>query len=114
MPRLDSFSIELKTGESALKGPLKFIINGFPLEFDEVEGGTGSGETFSATGAPGSFPHTLLLHGPEEGDWEVEGFSVTYHPNGEEPYRIRFGGVTVDSASDLNIWADRPSPVMDV
>ena len=114
MPRLDTFTIQLKTGESPLKGPLKFIINGFPLEFEEVSGGTGSGETLEAKGAPGSFPHALLLHGPEEGDWEIEEFSVTYHPMGEEPYRIRFGGVTVDSSSDLNIWAERPLPVMDV
>jgi len=114
MPRLDTFSIELTTGDSPRKGPLKFIINGFPLEFEDVEGGTGVGETFKGTGAPGSFPHALLIHGPEEGDWEIEGFNVTYHPNGEEPYRIRFGGVTVDSSSDLNIWAERPQPVMDV
>lgn len=114
MPRLDTFSIELTTGDAPLTGELKFIINGFPLEFEEVSGGTGAGETLEATGAPGSFPHSLLLHGPEEGDWEIKEFSVTYRPSGEEPYRIRFGGVTVNSSSDLNIWAERPLPVIEV
>ena len=114
MPRLDTFDIKVTTGESPLQGDLKFAINGFPLDFDNVRGGTGPHETFEATGAPGSFPHSLVLKGPEEGAWDIETMRITYHVHGEEPYTIRFGAVTVDHQSDLNLWVERPQPVLDV
>lgn len=114
MPRLETFTVALKTGESSLQGSLQFVINGFPLEFEQKEGGTGPGETLNATGNPGSFPHSLLLRGPESGEWDIEDLRVTYTPFGEEPYSVRFGSITLDASSDLNIWADRPAPVFDV
>jgi hypothetical protein len=114
MPRLDTFKIRVKTGAKGIDHPPHFIINGFPLEFEEISGGTGPGETFEATGAPGSFPHSLLLQGPEHGEWEIESLEVTYFNMNEDPYTIRFGAVTLDAESDVNIYHERPAPVLDV
>ena len=114
MPRLDQFNLKITTGAQGLEGPLKFSINGFPLGFDEVAGGTGAGETAEVQGSPQSFPHALLLGGPEEGAWEIEGIEATYHCQAEEPYTVRLGAVTLDHRSDLNIWHPRPGEVLDV
>jgi hypothetical protein len=114
MPRLETFTLEIKTGESGHTSPLAYSINGFKLDFEQVEGGTGSGETVTATGNPQSFPHTLHLRGPEEGEWDIAGVTATYHPTGEEPYTLRFAALTLDEESDLNIWHQRPAAVLDV
>ena len=114
MPRLGSFTITIETGEHGCTGPLEYIINGFPVRLENESGGTGPGEAYEGTGNPGSFPHTLLLHGPEEGAWDIEALSMTYCPMGEDPYTVRFGAVSLDDQSDLNIWADRPTRVFDV
>ncbi len=114
MPRLESFQIKVKTGERASDRAPRYTINGFTLDFDEMSGGYGPGETFEATGTPDSFPHTLTLCGPDEGEWDIEEMILTYYPFGEEPYTLRFGKVTLDSETDLNIWHRRPQPVFDV
>jgi hypothetical protein len=114
MPKLNTFDVVVKTGATGRTTAPKWVINGFPVDFDESKGGTGPGETFEATGNPGSFPHTLLLQGPNEGNWDIESVKVTYFPNGEEPYTVRLGAVTLDHESDLNIWHERPQPVFDV
>jgi hypothetical protein len=114
MPKLNTFDVVVKTGASGRTTAPKWVINGFPVDFDESKGGTGPGEMFEATGNPGSFPHTLLLQGPHEGTWDIESVKVTYYPNGEEPYTVRLGAVTLDHESDLNIWHERPQPVFDV
>ena len=68
MPKLNELKLEIKTGTN--RGPEKpsFSINGFPLEFDETDGGTEAGATFTAVGSPNSFPHSLVLMGPERGE----------------------------------------------
>lgn len=116
MPKLDTFTLEIKTGDRAGPETPTFNINGFPLEFDEVEGGTGRGETLKATGSPQSFPHSLTLAGPDEGSepWDIEWVTATYECMGDEPYTVRMGAVTLDDNSDLNIWHERPAPVFDV
>ncbi len=114
MPKLNTFDVVVKTGKSGRTTTPKWIINGFTVEFDQTSGGTGPGETFEATGNPGSFPHTLLLSGPEEGTWEIEEATVTYYPNGAQPYTVKLGAVSVDAESDLNIWYEQPQPVFDV
>lgn len=116
MPKLETFQIEVTTG--ARRGPdtVRFNINGFPLGFDSVDGSTASGETLTAVGSPGSFPHTLTLAGPEEGSepWDIEGVTLTYECMGDHPYTVRLGAVTLDDESDLNIWHEKPAPVFDV
>lgn len=114
MPRLESFQIRVKTGERGPNRMPRYVINGFTLEFDEFSGGFGPGETFEATGTPDSFPHTLALCGPDEGEWDIEEVTITYFPFGEEPYTLRFGSLTLNSDGDLNIWRTRPQPVFDV
>jgi hypothetical protein len=114
MSKLNTFDVVVKTGASGRTTAPKWVINGFPVDFDESKGGTGPGETFEATGNPGSFPHTLLLRGPDDGNWDIESVKVTYYPNGEEPYTVRLGAVTLDRESDLNIWHERPQRVFDV
>ena len=116
MPRLDTFTLEITTGKRP--GPEKpgFNINGFPLEFDDVKGGTGSGESLSATGSPQSFPHALALIGPADGQepWDIESVKLTYHCSGMDEYTVYLGAVALDDESNLNIWHEPPLPTFDV
>lgn len=116
MPKLDTFTLEIKTGERAGPDTPMFNINGFPLEFDEVEGSTEPGEVLKATGNPYSFPHALALMGPDEGaePWDIESIRATYHCANLEPYTVRLGSVTLDDESNLNIWYEPPPPTFDV
>lgn len=114
MPRLERFELKIKTGAKGHGGPLKYSINGFPLDFEEVRGGTAPGELAEVAGEPQSFPHTLQLIGPESGEWEIECIEATYHCQAEPPYSVQFGKVLLDDASDLNIWHPRPPKVIDV
>lgn len=116
MPKLDSFTLEIKTGER--RGPEKpiFNINGFPLEFEEMSGGTGAGETLKATGSVFSFPHALALIGPSDGNapWDIESVRATYQCANTEPYTVHMGAVTLDDESNLNVWHEPPPPTFDV
>lgn len=116
MPKLEQFTVEIKTG--ARRGPDKplFNINGFPLEFEDVSGGTASGETLKATGSVFSFPHALAIIGPSEGNepWDIESVRATYQCASMEPYTVNMGAVTLDDESNLNIWHEPPPPTFDV
>jgi len=114
MPKLQQFDVKLKTGASGRSTVPRYSINGFLLDFEHTGGGTGPGEEFQALGNPDSFPHTLLLIGPDDGAWDIADISITYHCAGEPPYSLRFAGVTLDGESDLNIWQTRPQPAFDV
>ena len=115
MPKLNAFTIEIQTGESEGPEQPQYSINGFPLDFDEMEGGSGAGEKLTASGAPQSFPHTLLLRGPEQGHWDIQSVRLTFEcGDGDEPYTVQLGAVTLDNESDLNIWHEPPMPVFDV
>lgn len=114
MPRLETFDLTIKTGESGLNAAPRYEINGFALDFDEMEGGTGPGETLKATGHPESFPHALALIGPNEGTWDIARIDATYHPADGEPYSVSFDAVTLDDNANLNIWQERPQRVFDV
>jgi hypothetical protein len=114
MPRLDTFTLKIRTGSQGMPGAPKYSINGFPLEFDALQGTTAPEEVLEVTGHPQSFPHSLLLLGPEEGAWEIQQLEATYHCANETPYTVRLGAVTLDSRSDLNVWYPRPPKVIDV
>jgi len=114
MPRLDAFDITIRTGARGRSRPPHFVINGYPLEFDTHTGSTEPGDVFEAHGDPGSFPHSLMLAGPEEGSWDIEAVTITYYPDGEEPYSVELGACTLDDDADLNINHPRPAPVFDV
>jgi hypothetical protein len=116
MPKLTQFKVEVKTGTNPGPEKLSFSINGFPLEFDETEGSTEAGGQFIGVGSPNSFPHALLLVGPQKGesDWDIESVKMTYECAGMDPYVVGMGATTLDDNSDLNIWHEPPMPTFDV
>ena len=114
MPRLEKLTLRIKTGEQGFAGRPEYAINGFEIGFDEVEGGTGTGETLVATGYPQSFPHNLVLVGPGQGEWDIESIEAIYECTGDSPYTVRLGSVKLDHRSNLNIWYERPAKVIDV
>ncbi|MBI1319915.1 MAG: helicase [Candidatus Hydrogenedens sp.] len=114
MPRLESFDMKIKTGERGPNKAPSYEINGFKLDFDEMAGGNGPGETLELSGEPQSFPHSLVLIGPEDGAWDIAEVQLTYQVMGGPPYTVRLGAVTLDGESNLNIWYDRPPKVIDV
>lgn len=116
MPKLNEFTLEVKTGANPGPETPNFAINGFPLEFEEFEGSTEAGATFTAKGFPNSYPHSLVLKGPERGssDWDIVSAVVRYECDRVEPYEVRLGSVTLDDNDDLNIWHDPPLPTFDV
>ena len=116
MPKLETFTLDIRTGKTPGPERPRYNINGFPLDFDIAEGATGPGEVLSVKGSPGSFPHTLTLAGPEPGSapWEIESIKATYACAGDKPYTVHLGAVTLDDDSDLNIWHTKPAPVFDV
>ncbi len=114
MPKLSSFYVEIKTGENGRDDQPTFVINGFELPFDQPEGSCGPGETFTATGNPASFAHSLHLIGPKDGDWDVDELKITYFGEGDEPYSFRFKPFTLTSDTNANIWRAKPAPAFDV
>lgn len=114
MPRLESFTLKLKNGAQALPTTPKYAINGFTLDFDEVKGEMAPGSTIELVGNPQSFPHSLTLGGPDEGEWDIDGITATYHCAGAQPYTVRLGAITLKDDTDLNIWHQRPTRVLDV
>ena len=114
MPRLESFSLEILTGPKGGPERPTYAINGFPLDFEEHDGATEAGHSLRVAANPCSFPHSLVLKGPEAGAWDIESVLATYTCSGEEAYTIQLGAVTLDDASDLDIWYERPAPTFDV
>jgi len=114
MPRLETFEITIENGKRGLDRAPAYAINGHELDFEEVNGGNGPGETMRLVGAPRSFPHSLTLTGPDEGGWDIEKIEATFHVSGGDPYTVCLGAVTLDPETCLNLWYDRPAPVLDV
>ncbi len=114
MPRLERIELKITTGERGPNRTPRYEINGFSLDFDEIEGGNGPGEILELAGEPQSFPHSLALVGPAEGHWDITGAEITYQVMGGDPYVVRLGPITLDDESNLNIWHDRPPVLLDV
>jgi hypothetical protein len=116
MPKLTQFKLEIKTGNSPGPESPQFSINGFPLEFDETEGSTEAGETLTAIGSPNSFPHSLVLIGPENGspNWDIESVLAIYECDKMDPYEVRMGAISLDDNANLNVWHEPPLPTFDV
>jgi len=113
VPRLDTLELQIQTGQRGLGRAPSYAINSHEIAFDQISGGTGSGEILMAAGSPRSFPHSLTLTGPDEGVWDIEHIELTFHV-GEQPYTVHLGAVTLDSESKLNLWYDRPPLLLDV
>lgn len=114
MPKLNAFEVRVKTGQHGMEQTPRYSINGFALDFDQESGDVRPGGHFEGRGMPDSFPHSLHLIGPEEGVWDIDELSITYHPAGEPPYVLRFAPITLDAESNLSIWHPRQAVMFDV
>jgi hypothetical protein len=114
MPRLEQFRLTIRTGEHGRADHPRYEINGFQVDFDDVEGNADAGQTLVATGRPRSFPHSLTLVGPEDGQWDIERIEAVYECGGSDAYTVRMGAVTLDDETNLNIWHEPPLPTFDV
>lgn len=114
MPRLNTFKVEVETGERGTPGPVKFSINSHSLPFENTEGGTAAGEKFTGQFAVNSFAHSLTLVGPEEDKWDIRKIKVEFDCEGGKPYAVNFGAITLDETNQVNIWQDPPLPAFEV
>jgi hypothetical protein len=114
MPKLNRFNIRIETGDRGTPGPVLFNINNHVLPFENAEGGTAPGEVFSGGFEINSFAHTLALVGPKEGAWQIRAMTVDFVCESAPPYSVRFGAVTLDETTEVNLWQDPPIPAFDV
>ena len=114
MPRLESFTIKITTGDNGRDDIPGFAFNSIPCEFEEVSGNAKTNEAMEGFFAPRSFTHSFVLKGPEQGSWDIKETEITYLVDGQEPYSVRFGAVSLDSNSDMNLWHEPPSEEFDV
>ncbi|MFQ5481879.1 MAG: helicase [Nitrospinaceae bacterium] len=114
MPRLNKFKVTIETGDPGKAGPVLFTVNNHQLPLENTKGGVGPGETFEGGFEVNSFAHSLTLVGPESGQWNIKTVKVDYVCEHSEPYSVRLGEVTLDGATELNIWNDPPIPAFDV
>ena len=114
MPRLNAFTVTIKTGENGLDDPPSFKINGHSMALEADSGGCGAGETFVGGFSPRSFAHSLVLEGPKMGKWDLERVEITFDCDGDAPYTCVFAPIALDANSELNIWQDKPLPTFDV
>lgn len=114
MPKLNNFKVTIETGDSGAGGPVLFNINSHKLPFENVEGGTGPGETFEGGYDVNSFAHSLSLVGPQEGKWDIKKIVIDYQIENTPPYSLTLGAVTLDETNEVNIWQDPPLPTFEV
>ena len=93
---------------------MRFAINSHTLPFQNVQGGTGPGETFEGQFEVNSFAHSLTLVGPDQGKWDIKKVTVDFNCEYTEPYSVTFGETTLDDTNQLNIWQDPPLPAFEV
>lgn len=114
MPKLNNFKVKIETGDQGTQGPVQFNINNHTLPFENPTGETGAGGVFEGGFNVNSFAHSLTLVGPEEGQWHIKRVQVDFDCESVKPYSVTFGEVTLDDASQLDIWQDPPLPTFDV
>ena len=84
------------------------------MPFDKTTGSNESDSIFEGSFDVNSFAHSLTLVGPEKGKWEIEKIRVDYECEGEKPYTVNWGAVTLDETTEVNLWQDPPIPAFDV
>jgi len=114
MPKLNSFNIKITTGEQGMDEAVQFSINSHVVPFDNIQGGTGAGQTFEGDFEINSFAHSLTLVGPEKGKWNIREMEVGFETENIEPYSVRYGEVTLDPTTEVNLWQDPPLKTFDV
>ncbi len=114
MPRLNTFKVTIETGDRGTSGPVQFSFNNHTLPFANVQGGTKAGETFEGDFEVNSFPHSLTLVGPEQGEWQLNKITVDYNCENLPPYSVTFDALALDATNQVNIWQDPPLPSFEV
>jgi hypothetical protein len=114
MPKINTFKIKVQTGQQGMSEQVYFNFNNHKLPFDNVTGSAVSGNVFEGSFEVNSFAHSLTLLGPKSGVWDIKKISVDYDCENEKPYTVQFGAVTLDEATEVNIWQDPPVPAFDV
>ncbi len=109
MPRVNSFKVNITTGENGTGDPVLFNFNSHKMPFNNVEGSGESGSTFVGDFEVQSFCHSLTLVGPESGTWDIETVTVEFLCDGEEPYSVHYGAVTLDATTEVNLWRGPPA-----
>ena len=114
MPRVLTFKVNIETGKQGPNETVNFCFNGHKMPFENVTGSNESDAIFEGSFAVNSFAHSLTLVGPEKGKWNVEKVTVDYECEGEKPYVVKWGAVTLDETTEMNLWQDPPAPMFDV
>lgn len=114
MPKLNRFNIKIVTGDSGMDEPVNFSINSHVVPFENIQGGTGAGQTFEADFEINSFAHSLTLVGPKKGEWNIREMEVGLKSENTELYSVRYGEVTLDGTTEVNLWQDPPLKTFDV
>ena len=114
MPRVNTFKVKVQTGPQGMSEPVHFNFNNHKLPFENATGSAESGEVFEGSFDVSSFAHSLTLVGPESGKWEIEKIRVDYECEGEKPYVVNWGTVTLDETTEVNLWQDPPVSAFDV
>lgn len=114
MPRVNTFKVKVETGQNGMSEPVHFNFNNHKLAFESIEGSAESEQVFQGSFDVNSFAHSLTLVGPESGTWDIKKITVDYDCEGEKPYTVNYGGITLDETTELNIWQDPPVPAFDV
>lgn len=114
MPRVLTFKVKIETGKQGLNEKVHFNFNNHKLPFENAKGSTEPGENFEGSFDVNSFAHSLTLVGPEKGNWEIEKITVDYDCEGEKPYQVNLGAITLDETTEVNLWQDPPVPAFDV
>ncbi len=114
MARIERLALRLQTGARGTPGPVLVEFNGHELGCGPGAGGTDAGEVFEGQVEPRSVAHSVVLVGPESGDWDLERIEVTYDPGDGEPWTVCLGPVSLDPRTAVDIWRPRPLPVFDV
>lgn len=114
MARLRTFVWRVTFGENAPDTLPEYLINGFEVPFDDVEGEPGPGRTVTATAHPESYPHTLVLQGPPAGQWDLLESSITYHYENEPPWTCRLGAVVLRENRHFQLLYAKPNRIIQV
>ena len=114
MPRVLTFKVNIETGSQGPNETVNFCFNGHKMPFENVIGSNESKSIFEGSFDVNSYAHSLTLVGPEKGKWEIEKIIVDYECEGEKPYVVKWGAVTLDETTEVNIWQDPPVSSFDV
>ncbi len=115
MPMIESIHVRVTTAEQGSAGPVRIRFNGFDLALKPLGGSTTPGATFEGSFQLESVGHSCALIGPREGRWDISTLDVTWNfCAGKPPAKYRFGALSLDPDSELDILTAPPPPAFDV